>query len=115
MYTYLYYLVYRYLQAEKAVAALVGRDRGYCRCASGGRGAGGQARGGGGCSASDEVEDEDGEGAGGAGAGAARASDREYSSRATSAGCVGGYRPRYSSGRPYGWARRAAAAAAAVW
>lgn len=80
-------------------AAAVGRDRDYCRCARGGRRAG-QAREGGGGSARDEVDEEDGEGAGGAGAGAASAREREYSSSATSAGCAGGYRPRYSSGLP---------------
>lgn len=96
MYIYIYGSIFTD-DAFKAGAALVGRDRNYCRCASGGRRAGGQAREGGGGSARDEVEDEDGEGAGGAGA--AKASDREYSSKA-SAGCVGGYRPRYSSGLP---------------
>lgn len=102
--TYLYVCIHIYISLSLCTDWVHPRgtprgDRNYCRCASGGRGACGQARGGGGGSASDEVDDEDGEGAGGAGAGAAIASEREYSSNATSAGWVGGYRPRYSSGR----------------
>lgn len=65
-----------------------------------GRGWSGQARGGGGAggSASDDVDDDEGEAAGGAGA--ARANEREYSRRATSAALAGGYRARYTPARP---------------